>query len=106
MINKNIIAIFVAHAVLSLGGFLSLNGWAIAAQDAGTGSTGLYWLETLLHYVLLQPLAHWVLRAVTLVWWTWPGFLLLTALLVLNSVMFAVLFATVLRRARSRRNPA
>jgi len=106
MINKNNIAIFVAHAALSLGGFLSLNAWAIATQDAGVTATGWYRLEILVHYVLLQPLAHWVLQSVTIVWWTWPGLLVLTALLLLNSVIFAVLLATLLRRARSWRSPA
>jgi hypothetical protein len=106
MINRNIIAVFFAHAMLSLGGFLSLNGWAIAIQDGGAAATGWYWLEFLLHSVVLQPLAHWVLQSVTIVWWTWPGFLVLTALLVLNSAIFALLLALLLRRVRSWRSPA
>jgi len=105
MIKRLIILLFSLHAGLSLGGFLLLNSLALAAQDTGSAVGWIAWLEIPLHFVLLQPFAHWVLATATIAWWTWPGLALLTALLAVNSAIFAALAAAVLRRLRIRSRP-
>lgn len=81
----------ILHCGLSLGAFLGLNGWAAGVQDSGASAAAASWLELLLHFILLQPLAHWVLAAVAIRWWSWPGLATLSALLGLNSTVAVTL---------------
>jgi hypothetical protein len=77
----------ILHFGLSLGAFLGLNGWAAGVQDAGTFAPAAAWAELPLHFILLQPLAHWVLAAVAIRWWTWPGLATVAVLFGLNSTL-------------------
>lgn len=90
------------HFGLSLAGFLGLNAAALGAADAAAGAgapgRGLAALETVVHFVLLQPLAHWVLEAFAVAWWSWPGLVALAALLALNSFLPTAFVAAAWRR--------
>jgi len=99
-----LIALYLLHFGLSLTGFLGLQSWVLSAQDAGIAACGSAWLEIPVHFGLLQPVAHWVLRWASLAWWTWSGLATLTVLIGLNSlVAFGVLwgFLRVIRVWRS-----
>jgi len=89
MKNRYLISGILGHFLLSLGGFLGLNAWLVAAQDGGVDASGAAWVAPLVDFALLQPLAHWVLAVVPIAWWTWPGLLALTALVALNSALVA-----------------
>jgi len=109
MKNKVFIILFLIHFGLSLVGFLGLSAWALAVQDAGPAGlaavapeasaalapqaevavAALGWLEGLLRFGLLQPIAHWVLAGTVIAWWTWPGLAALTALIAVNSLVAA-----------------
>jgi len=74
MKKRLLIASFAAHLVLSFGLFFWLYGSAAGMQDAGVPAPpGMGVLEIGLRFVLLQPLAHWVLMALPIAWWTWSG---------------------------------
>ncbi len=98
---NNIYVLAVVHFAISSGGFLLVNGGALAAQDAGVTAPVLAWLDIPLRYFLLQPLAHWVLAAFAVPWWTWPGLALTAALFALNSVLFVTAAVWLLRQARA-----
>lgn len=87
------VCLVTAHLLLSAGSFLVLQGLGVALQDAGMTSRVLAWLEILVQFFLLQPLAHWVLGGVEIAWWTWPGLLLTILLLALNSLAVGALLA-------------
>lgn len=85
------IGALLLHFGLSLGAFLGLNGWTAAAQDSGTFAPAAGWLELPLHFILLQPLAHWILAAVAIRWWTWPGLATVAVLFASNSALAVTL---------------
>jgi hypothetical protein len=58
----------------------------------------LGWAEIPLYYVLLQPAAHWLLLALAIQWWTWPGLLLTATFLAANSLIACGLVALLSRR--------
>lgn len=95
------------HFCLSLGLFLGLYGWAVGVQDAGAAAAPIGWVELPLRFVLLQPLAHWVLDAAAIAWWTWPGLGIIAVLFGLNSIVAVVAVRAVLNvrqwRGRSGR---
>jgi len=96
MKRKGLAALFLVHFTLGLGGFLMLSGWALGSADSeitgASGPTG--WFATVVHFGLLQPVAHWVLSLGVVRWWTWAGLIALIALIALNSgvVVAAVWF--------------
>jgi hypothetical protein len=119
--NKLFIVILAIHFVLSLAGFLALSGWALATADAttapiesapavtSTGQSGTRyavsgWLAGVVHFGLLQPLAHWVLQTGAIAWWTWPGLLGLLVLIGVNSTIVARLSSLGIRSLRKRRS--
>jgi len=87
MINKKIVLLFWIHFALGLGGFLALSGWALGSADGGIAVPVAVagWVERIVHFGLLQPIAHWVLAAGVIAWWTWPGLLALIVLSAVNS---------------------
>lgn len=94
---------WLVHFGLSLGGFLGLYGFAAGVQDAGTAVPGLGWLEVVLRFVLLQPLAHWALEAVSVAWWTWPGLGAVATVFALNSLAVVAAIGACLVALRRRR---
>lgn len=105
MTKKYLSGFLIGHFWLSLGAFLGLNGWLLAAQDGGTEAAGAVWIAWLVNFVLLQPLAHWILAAFPFAWWTWPGLLMLAGLLACNSsLLAAVLWLLRARFAAWRRS--
>ncbi|HUF71308.1 MAG TPA: hypothetical protein VMR74_00235 [Gammaproteobacteria bacterium] len=102
MKNRLLIVGFILHFGLSLGGFVGLYGWAVGAQDAGTVAPSLGWVEVALRFVLLQPLAHWVLEAAPVAWWTWSGLASIAVLFGLNSAIVGAVVAVFLRSFRRR----
>jgi hypothetical protein len=88
---------FWIHFALGLGGFLALSGWALGSADGGIEVPAAVagWVERIVHFGLLQPLAHWVLSAGIVAWWTWPGLIALIALIAVNSVAAVALAALV-----------
>lgn len=101
MNSKWLYGLFAAHFGLSFGAWLGLNGAAVAAQDAGTTATALAWLRLPVNFVLLQPLAYWVLAAAEMQWWTWTGLAGASVLIALNSLLFVAL-VSLWRRAWRR----
>jgi hypothetical protein len=99
-LKKRLILIAIPHFALSLGAFVGLKGWAVGVQDAGTAVDGAPWLEGLVDWVLLQPLAHWVVEGVAIAWWTWPGLATTAVLFGLNSVVVAALASAALETLR------
>jgi len=79
--------LYLFHFGLSLTGFLGLQSWALSAQDGGITARGSAWLEIPVHFGLLQPVAHWVLRWAGVAWWTWSGLATLVVLIGLNSLV-------------------
>jgi len=74
------------HFGLSLGCFLGVNGWAVGSQDAGSATqAAAAWIEIPLHFILLQPLAHWLVAGLAIPWWTWSGLTGIAVLFALNS---------------------
>ena len=102
MKTRLLIVGFILHFGLSLGGFVGLYGWAAGAQDAGTVVPSLGWVEVALRFVLLQPLAHWVLDAVSVAWWTWSGLASIAVLFGINSALVGAIVAAFLRGFRGR----
>jgi hypothetical protein len=97
------IALVILHFGLSLGAFLGLNAWAAGVQDAGTFAPAAGWVELPLHFVLLQPLAHWILAAVAIRWWTWTGLATVAALIGLNSTLAVTLVWALIGELRRRK---
>lgn len=100
---------FVAHWLLSLSAYLVLYGLGLALQEAGSASALLAWLELPLRFVLLQPLAHWLLDTAAAASWTWAGLAETALLVALNSAVVSLLLAGIvaaLRSWRSRRREA
>jgi hypothetical protein len=98
-----LIALAVIHAVVGFVGFLLVNAWALAIADAGgsgvpTLARGVGWV---VDYVLLQPLAHWVIDSTSPAWWTWPGLALLVTVIGLNSAAVAGAIQWLCLRLRS-----
>ena len=92
------------HAAMSLAGFWSLSIVGLAAADSDLAMVP-WWLAPLEHavrFVLLQPLAHWVLALLEVRYWTWPGLALSTVLIGANSAV-AIVVARTLTRLFSRR---
>lgn len=109
---RYLLLIFLVHWGLGLAGFMGISAWAIALQDAeplvetGSYAASLRWFELLLRYGLLQPLAHWVLRALQIDWWVWSGLIQLAVVLAANSLIVVGLAAAASRHVhawRSRR---
>jgi hypothetical protein len=98
-----LIVCFAVHLALSLALFFALYGSAAGIQDAGVPAPpGMGMLEIALRFVLLQPLAHWMLEALPIAWWTWPGLAALSALLGLNSAIVAIAIQAGYRRLWGR----
>lgn len=95
----------VVHAAVALGGFVGLEAWAVGALDSGNTDPGLLLgtARLLVHYVLLQPLAHWVLG--TVAWWTWSGMIGAGAVVAVNSLIQVGGVALLWRRLEARRVP-
>lgn len=112
MKSSVLVQFFLLHYSLSLGGFLGLYGWAAAAQDAATAPTAdaqlavVSWIEGLVQFGLLQPLAHWVLASGAISWWTWSGLAALAGLFAVNSLLVSVVAGIGLRRWQMRRTHA
>jgi len=114
MINKQLFPIFLLHFALGLGGFLALSAWSLGSADAAIAtdattetaaesvaeSAATGWVEGIVHYGLLQPVAHWVLSAGLIAWWTWPGLLALIVLIAANSAVVAALYGLARHRFR------
>jgi hypothetical protein len=100
--KRYIIVGFLLHFGLSLGGFVGLYGWAAGVQDGGAAAAPSGWLEAALRYVLLQPLAHWVLEAVAIAWWTWAGLGGVALVFAINSAVVVGAAAVLARTFRSR----
>ena len=100
MKNRPIALGLALHFGLSLGGFLGLYGWAAGVQDGPASAPSLGWLELVLRFVVLQPLAHWVLDAIPVQWWTWPGLTRLSLLFLLNSLVVVALIRTLIGALR------
>lgn len=88
------------HAAAGLVGFLVANGWGLAIVDTGPASPGpvargLGWV---VHYVLLQPLAYWIIEARPFVWWTWTGLVVLAAVIACNTLALVALVYGLRRR--------
>jgi hypothetical protein len=94
---KRLTVATVLHFGLSLGFFLGINGWAVGIQDAGSAAPGAArWIEIPLHFILLQPLAHWVVTGLAIPWWTWPGLAGIAVLFALNSIIAVALVCGIL----------
>jgi hypothetical protein len=112
MKNRILVYFFLLHFSLSLGGFLGLYGWVAAAQDAATAPVAtaplatVSWIEGLVRFGLLQPLAHWVLASGAITWWTWSGLAALVGLFAVNSLLVSVVAGIGLRRWQMRRTHA
>lgn len=110
MINRILIASSL-HAGLSLAGYVGLNAWAMGFLDGGGAEPGAAFaaVRIVVGFVLLQPLAYWILVVDRLVWWTWPGLGLAAIVVLANSFLqigLAVSLWRALRpRARARRRP-
>jgi hypothetical protein len=108
MNKKAIKVIFFGHLGLSAGGHLGVDAAALAAADAGREAGLLGWLDAVVHGILLQPIAHWVLAAAEVAWWTWPGLVMVAGLLAVNSAVATAVIAAVVhglrRRSRAVRN--
>ena len=102
MKNRVIPIFFLIHFSLSVALFLALSTWTLGTEDGAmapgksasadaslpaSAPLAMRWTAVLVHYLLLQPLAHWVLRAGVIVWWTWPGLLALLGLVAFNSAV-------------------
>jgi hypothetical protein len=98
MRNKVFIAAFILHFGFSLAGFYTLNALAVGSQDGAADAGGLSWLGVPVHYVLLQPIAFWLLLALQIRWWTWPGLALTAVLLLANSLLACGIIALLVRR--------
>lgn len=93
MKNRLLVFAFLLHVGVSLGAFIGLNAWAVGIQDAGTPPTALVWAEFPVNFVLLQPIAYWVVDGLAIAWWTWPGLATLAALVGLNSAIVVIAVA-------------
>ena len=91
---------FAAHWLLSLSAYGVIYALGLALQDAGFASRALAWVEVPLRYVLLQPLAHWVLDTAASASWTWSGLARTAMLVALNSAFASVLLAGLLAALR------
>lgn len=100
MINKKIVLLFWIHFALGLGGFLTISGWALGSADGGiTAPLAVAgWVERIVQFGLLQPIAHWVLSAGIVAWWTWSGLIALVALIAVNSGVAVALIVLGRRR--------
>ena len=100
MINKKIYLLFWIHFALGLGGFLAISGWALGSADGGVSVplAAPFWVERIVHFGLLQPVAHWVLSAGVVAWWTWSGLIALVALIAVNSGVAVALVVLVRHR--------
>jgi len=94
---KILVLLFLIHFALSLCGFLALSGWALSSADADISGTlpRVGWLESIVHFGLLQPVAHWVLSMELVAWWTWAGLMALTGLFAVNSGVVVAVVALV-----------
>jgi hypothetical protein len=110
MINKKLSLIFLIHFALGLGGFLAISGWALGSADAeisgsltvSAGPSAVSgWFERIVHFGLLQPIAHWVLSAGVVRWWTWAGLIALIAVIAVNSGVVVALVGLGTRGYRS-----
>jgi hypothetical protein len=97
---KWIYSFMLLHAAVSLMAFLALNGAALAAADAGRVAPLMGVLAPVVHYVLLQPIAHWLLAVTAIAWWTWPGLVALVAVVLLNSTLATLALHLALGRLR------
>ena len=97
---KFFILFFCLHAGLGFCGLLLLEGSALAAADAGTGAAGipLTLLALAVRYVLLQPVAHWLLPLGGAGVGTWTGLAQIAAIVLINSLIVAGLATVVWRR--------
>lgn len=94
----------LVHGGAGLVGFLVSNGWGLALVDSGSAETGpaataLGWL---VNYVLLQPLAYWIIEAGSFAWWTWAGLGGLLAVIAFNTLALATAVWALRRRLRRR----
>jgi hypothetical protein len=88
------------HAGLGFCGLLLLEGFALAAADAGTGAAGipLTLLVLVVRFVLLQPFAHWLLPVGGAGVGTWTGLAQIAVIVLINSLIVAGLATVVWRR--------
>jgi hypothetical protein len=105
MKDRLLIGFYIVHASLSFGGFLLFASWVVGFQDGGGADPGLApsAFGVLVHYVLLQPVAHWVLALAGFRWWTWAGLGAVLAVVLINSLIVAIAVGA-LRRAVSDRS--
>ncbi len=99
----------MAHWLLGLSAYLVLYGLGLALQESGSAPGFPGWLELPLRFVLLQPLAHWLLDTAAAASWTWAGLAETALLVALNSAAVSLLLAGIvaaLRAWRSRRQDA
>jgi len=92
-LNIRAFTIFIiAYTGVGSGAYLGLMAWAAAAGDAGAvAGVWLVAVGVLVRYVLLQPMAYWVIDATGLAWWTWSGLAALVLVCAANSVLIAAL---------------
>jgi hypothetical protein len=91
------------HWVASLGGFwLVLLLAAGAAERAAAEPAWLTGLDTFVRFVLMQPIAYWVLVAAKLRFWTPMGLAVAAFVFALNSALVVGLVGVALHRWRAR----
>jgi hypothetical protein len=103
MISKGLAIFFLIHFGLSLAAFLGLNTAAVAAADAGADAGWLPVIELPVRYLLLQPVAHWVLANLAIAWWTWPGLVALGLVAAANSAVVCGIGLAILAVIHRRR---
>ena len=77
------------QAGIAAGACLLTLTLAQASADAGVPLAGPgAVLSAVVRYLLLQPLALWLLEALQIRWWTWPGALLLVTICIGNGLLW------------------
>lgn len=92
------VVFWLAHFALSLAGYLILSAAAVGVADSGAAAPAwLNFLGAALSFVLLQPLAYWVITASGRAWLSGSGEIAILALLCLaNSAVVTTILAAVL----------
>lgn len=94
----------VAHVLLCAAGFwiVTIVAFAIAESNYGPAPWWFAPLEKFVMFVLLQPLAYWVLATGAIRYWTWFGLTLSIIVFIANSVLAISIVRVAVRLASQR----